>query len=93
MITIDSDEHRITIKGSEVGIRLDLTMLIRQMLIRGIMEEEEIDRCVRYAKMTNEELDAEAEQRLEECRKMVEECGTEAEREMFAFVSMMLAKQ
>ena len=90
MIAIDGNDHTLTVEGTGLGIRVELTELMREMLGRGIIDESDLDTCVKYAKMSTEELDAERDRKWEELRQMLDERGTDEDRAMFALATMLM---
>jgi len=49
------DNEGISIKGSTIALMAELTTLIRSMLDKEILTEDDLDTVIRYTKMSDEE--------------------------------------
>lgn len=65
---IKIEEGRLDFGGSRAKLQADLSVIIHAFLEKGVLNNDSLNKCIEFAKMSDEEIEAEEKKRFDEMR-------------------------
>lgn len=79
MLLIDSKKGNMEVEGTKVQLMAEVTMMLRQLIEREILDNADVNECAKLATMSKEDLEKKskeaAEEQKEKLRKEFVEMG------------------